>query len=249
MIGSAQVTIHISLWIYAIYVVDFKLIKEIFASNKRNELIFLFFVVFHQLTMFRYLFKAMYTTSEIKVNYVPKSEENEILGKLEQCKKCGLLRPPRSHHCSICESCINKMDHHCYILNTCIGRQNYKYFFAYLLFALINIIISLVLSTCSLFYYYTKFREIKGKQKIKKFVDIIFDFPLNTCLLTLFSVPSFVAVFYLFLYHLFLLYKGDTTIERRYPSLKKPKIRNKSFIDRVNSVIESNNWVNVYWID
>lgn len=32
------------------------------------------------------------------------------------CKKCDSPRPPRTHHCSICNKCILKMDHHCRIL-------------------------------------------------------------------------------------------------------------------------------------
>ena len=30
-----------------------------------------------------------------------------------QCKKCNLPKPVRSHHCSICNRCVLKMDHHC----------------------------------------------------------------------------------------------------------------------------------------
>ena len=35
------------------------------------------------------------------------------------CKACQRHKPPRTHHCSICKSCILKMDHHCkiYCLN------------------------------------------------------------------------------------------------------------------------------------
>ena len=34
-------------------------------------------------------------------------------GEQRSCTKCGILKPDRSHHCSICEACILKMDHHC----------------------------------------------------------------------------------------------------------------------------------------
>lgn len=33
------------------------------------------------------------------------------------CKKCIKPKPPRTHHCSICNKCVLKMDHHCRILN------------------------------------------------------------------------------------------------------------------------------------
>lgn len=29
------------------------------------------------------------------------------------CHKCDRPKPPLSHHCSICETCVLKMDHHC----------------------------------------------------------------------------------------------------------------------------------------
>lgn len=29
------------------------------------------------------------------------------------CKKCISPKPPRAHHCSVCNKCILKMDHHC----------------------------------------------------------------------------------------------------------------------------------------
>lgn len=33
------------------------------------------------------------------------------------CKKCISPKPPRTHHCSVCNRCILKMDHHCRILS------------------------------------------------------------------------------------------------------------------------------------
>lgn len=35
---------------------------------------------------------------------------------VSMCKKCITPKPPRTHHCSVCNKCILKMDHHCRIL-------------------------------------------------------------------------------------------------------------------------------------
>lgn len=29
------------------------------------------------------------------------------------CRKCEAVKPPRAHHCSLCGTCVLKMDHHC----------------------------------------------------------------------------------------------------------------------------------------
>lgn len=68
------------------------------------------------------------------------------------CKKCIAPKPPRTHHCSVCNKCILKMDHHCRILlsscifikdifflniilawlNNCVGFYNHRHFFLYM---------------------------------------------------------------------------------------------------------------------
>jgi len=45
-----------------------------------------------------------------------------------KCKKCNITRPPRCHHCSVCNRCILRFDHHCVWLNNCIGQNNYRSF-------------------------------------------------------------------------------------------------------------------------
>lgn len=29
------------------------------------------------------------------------------------CSRCETYRPPRAHHCRVCQRCIRRMDHHC----------------------------------------------------------------------------------------------------------------------------------------
>lgn len=50
------------------------------------------------------------------------------------CQKCGLPKPPRAHHCSVCRACVLKMDHHCPWVNTCIGHRNHRYFVLFLVY-------------------------------------------------------------------------------------------------------------------
>nr|XP_027229278.1 palmitoyltransferase ZDHHC16-like [Penaeus vannamei] len=50
------------------------------------------------------------------------------------CKKCIAPKPPRTHHCSVCNRCILKMDHHCPWLNNCVGHYNHRYFFMYMVY-------------------------------------------------------------------------------------------------------------------
>jgi len=54
------------------------------------------------------------------------------------CKKCISPKPPRTHHCSVCKTCILKMDHHCPWLNNCVGHYNHRHFFLYMVFMVVG---------------------------------------------------------------------------------------------------------------
>ena len=37
------------------------------------------------------------------------------------CVRCCVWRPPKAHHCSICQRCVKAHDHHCAIFGQCVG--------------------------------------------------------------------------------------------------------------------------------
>ena len=61
------------------------------------------------------------------------------------CDACGTEKPPRAHHCKICDVCILRRDHHCYVLGECIGLENQGHFILFLLHASSSLCFSSVL--------------------------------------------------------------------------------------------------------
>ncbi|KAJ3322849.1 Palmitoyltransferase [Boothiomyces sp. JEL0866] len=64
-------------------------------------------------------------------NYDPVKKE-ATKQKPRWCKDCLAYKPPRAHHCSVCNKCILRMDHHCPWLNNCIGHKNHPHFLRFL---------------------------------------------------------------------------------------------------------------------
>ncbi|XP_046387170.1 palmitoyltransferase ZDHHC16A isoform X2 [Ischnura elegans] len=83
-----------------------------------------------------------YMAAATSPGYPP--EDTLIPEAVSICKKCISPKPPRTHHCSVCNKCILKMDHHCPWLNNCVGFGNHRYFFMYMVYMCLGVIFLII---------------------------------------------------------------------------------------------------------
>jgi palmitoyltransferase len=116
------------------------------------------------------------------------------------CARCDdAPKPLRAHHCSLCGTCILKMDHHCPWVMNCVGFKNYKFFVLFLFYATLS---------CYL-YQFAGIPVLISMFSNLRSANLEF-LPLMTSLTT----STFALCLTLFsLFHLGLVFSGRTTIE------------------------------------
>ena len=122
------------------------------------------------------------------------------------CKYCNEIKPLRTHHCSLCGTCIMKMGHHCPWINNCIGQNNHRYFLLFLFHAFCYTFLATVLTLPILIF---------GK-KIKETNKIITrnNFSMREVkYISVLGVSSLVIEIFFAGWNWFLAFNGNTTLE------------------------------------
>ncbi|XP_029933072.1 palmitoyltransferase ZDHHC16B isoform X2 [Myripristis murdjan] len=160
----------------------------------------LLMVVFHY-------YKAISTSP----GHPPKDRAD--LPSVSICKKCIVPKPPRTHHCSICDTCILKMDHHCPWLNNCVGHFNHRYFFSFCLYMMLGCIYC---SISSREMFIDAYNAIESYYQTPPPLYTFRERTAHKSIIFLWVLTSSVAVALggLTLWHAVLISRGETSVER-----------------------------------
>ncbi|XP_038556167.1 palmitoyltransferase ZDHHC15B [Micropterus salmoides] len=121
-------------------------------------------------------------------------------GAIRFCDRCQVLKPDRCHHCSVCETCVLKMDHHCPWVNNCVGFSNYKFFLLFLSYSMLYC----AFIAATVFQYFLKFWVGDLPNGPAKF---------HVLFLMFVAIMFFVSLMFLFGYHCWLVAKNRSTLE------------------------------------
>lgn len=138
---------------------------------------------------------------------------------------CHFFQPPRAHHCSVNDNCIERFDHHCPWVGTTIGLRNYRTF---LLFIVTTSILCIYVFACCLTQLFLKHNELvdearaKGKETSGLWGKTLGDVPAALALM------AYTFLFFLFVggltgFHSYLVATNQTTYENfRYNNSDMP---------------------------
>lgn len=121
-------------------------------------------------------------------------------GSVRFCDKCRIIKPDRCHHCSVCGTCVLKMDHHCPWVNNCVNFSNYKFFVLFLGYALLYCV---YVALTSLEYFISFWRGELTSGGMGRF-HILFLFFV--------SLMFAISLVSLFGYHIYLVLMNRTTL-------------------------------------
>lgn len=145
----------------------------------------------------------------IKKFMIQVDPENQSFVGFRICKKCNDIKPPRTHHCSVCRKCVMRMDHHCPWTGNCIGLKNHKYFVCFCFWTIVACL-HVALSSPLM----CKYLRLQNGAEDAVFIEG--HGPLNPLLASILSLSVSIGVTILFCMHLYFLRNNHTSVESGY---------------------------------
>ena len=150
------------------------------------------------------------------------NEYNDLLDIVEKgndaedfCPYCLVKNNFRSKHCLICQNCIDEFDHHCFWVGNCIGKNNYKLFFIFLIYILLNTLYNIGVN---IYYLATEIGIENIQEDYKAFPGFYFGncFLYNNIFRIIVSISIFIIciLFFIPLFNLFRM-QLNTALEKR----------------------------------
>ncbi|CAG9311541.1 LOC105158161 [Blepharisma stoltei] len=130
------------------------------------------------------------------------------LVRLKYCVTCNIIRPPRASHCSDCGVCVEKFDHHCPWLGNCVAKRNYREFIAFLISTSM-----LDISTMGFCIYHIADVWTGEGSGTSAFASAMQQTGPSVALL-LYGFLAFWFVVGLTMFHMYLLFTGQSTHEK-----------------------------------
>ncbi|XP_065409688.1 palmitoyltransferase ZDHHC16 isoform X4 [Chrysemys picta bellii] len=175
------------------------------------------------------LFEPIYWLVDHVTRWFGVAKSNTVAVSI--CRKCISPKPARTHHCSICNRCVLKMDHHCPWLNNCVGHYNHRYFFSFCLFMTMGCIYCGI-SSWDMFreayaaietYYQTPPPAFSFRQRA---------FHKSIVYLWVLCSSVALALGALTLWHAALITRGETSIERHINKKERQRLQKKGRVFR-----------------
>ena len=143
---------------------------------------------------------------------LPRTKEVDLNGHkvlVRYNETCHFYQPPRAHHCSVMDECIEKFDHYCPWVGTTVGQRNYRFF---LLFIFCTTALCIYVFGCSAYLVKLEFDELRVDNPDALIAEALRNQPGAIVMM----IYTFLLVFFvggLSSLHIFLVSTNQTTYE------------------------------------